>query len=146
MFADSIHTMYIVFFCDNVLYNCTKINEHILGPYRSVPVLAVLWLLVSLIYMYPIYIKWTCSWNFIIVFFHNFQVCCVTRSKATKYELLLSIGKKELGTQDRAIRQWQRLFDVNLKTANEAEEKFQELRNKEKISRSLIKKVILIRS
>jgi len=44
-----------------------------------------------------------------------------------------------------AICQWQRLFDVNLKTANEAAQKFQELRSKEKISRSLIKKVIPMR-
>jgi hypothetical protein len=82
-------------------------------------------------------------------------VCWVTKSKATKYELLLSIAKKssrsnifiakDLKTRDRAICQWQRLFDVNLKTANEAAQKFQELRSKEKISRSLMKTVILIR-
>jgi hypothetical protein len=68
-------------------------------------------------------------------------VCWVTRSKATKYELLLSITK-DLQNRDKAICQWQRLFDVNLKTANEAAQKFQELRSKAKISRSLMKKVI----
>jgi hypothetical protein len=66
--------------------------------------------------------------------------------------LLLTIAKKssrsntfiakDLQTRDRAICQWQRLFDVNLKTANEAALKFQELRSKEKRSKSLMKKTM----
>jgi hypothetical protein len=33
---------YIVYFCDNVLYSCTQINEHVLGTYRFTPVINVL--------------------------------------------------------------------------------------------------------